>query len=234
MDDQKPASGSELMITSVQQDRSERRRYRVYAGGEEPVLFVHEDILIRYRLLKGQPLDPSLLDVIQEEEDRHRAYSLACVYLGAKPRTSKQVEQYLRRKEMDERHIAYAIERLENEQYVDDDEYAKQFARQRVRTARKGSLLIKQELQQRGISRQSAEEALQAVGSTAELDAAKAAAVKRWRGLKGELPDKKRKLSAFLMRRGFAGDIVKEAVRVALESERDLDDSDDEGLMLDN
>ncbi|MFD1952939.1 RecX family transcriptional regulator [Paenibacillus thailandensis] len=223
-----------MIITSVQQDRHERRRYYVYAGGDEPVLFVHEDVLIRYRLLKGQEIDPGLLETIQDEDSRHRAYSLACVYLGAKPRTRKQVEQYLRRKELDESHIAYALERLEAEHYVDDDEYARQFAAGRVRNAGKGSLLIKQELQQRGISRQAAEAALQSVGSSAELEAAKAAAVKRWARLQGEFHERKRKLTAFLMRRGFTGPVVKEAVKYAAASESDLDNSEDEGLMLDN
>ncbi|QAY65662.1 RecX family transcriptional regulator [Paenibacillus protaetiae] len=231
-EDQQADNG--LFITLVEQDRSERRRYRIYAGGEEPILFVHEDLLIRYRLLKGQFVDPALLPVIQEEDDRHRAYTLACVYLGAKPRTSKQIEQYLRRKELGESHIAYALQRLETEHYVDDEEYARQFAKQRIRTAQKGSRLVKQELQQRGISRQAAEEAVNAIDAGAELAAAKAAAAKRWRGLKGELPDRKRKLTAFLMRRGFAGDLIREAVRSAAADGIDSDEDAEDGLMLDN
>lgn len=229
MTDERFNSDNNLYITSVQQDRTDRRRYRIYAEGEEPILFVHEDLLIRYRLLKGQMIDRGLLATIQEEDDRHRAYTLACVYLGAKPRTTRQIEQYLRRKELEERHIAYAIERLENERYVDDDEYARQFAKQRVRSAQKGSLLIKQELQQRGISRQAAEEAVKALEISAEQDAAVAAATKKWRTLKGELADRKRKLGAFLMRRGFAGNTVKEAISSVMKNERDLDDSEEDG-----
>lgn len=221
-------------ITSVKLDKKERRRYHIFCEAEEPVLFVHEDILIRFRLMKGQQLTTLEVENIRKEDEQYRAYALAIYYLGAKPRTRKQLEQYLTRKEFEENNIIYALDRLESEHIIDDDAYAVQFAAQRLRNGLKGRRWIKQELQQRGISRDTAAEVVNALDQESELASAKVAAEKKWRSLKGEQKDRKRKLMGYLLRRGYPGDIVKEAVNsIDINEEIEMFDEDD-GLLLDN
>lgn len=222
------------MILSIRQDKKERKLYHLYAETEEPLLSVHEDILIRYRLMKGRELSVEEIEDIRTDDERYRAYALAIAYLGAKPRTRKQIQLYLTRKLFEEQNIQYALDRLEREHIVDDEQYALQFAAGRLRNGLKGRLWIKQELQQRGVSKQAAAKAADALGREAELAAATSAAEKKWRTLKGETADRKRKLMGYLMRRGFPGDIVREAVKLAVSNgEADLFDEDD-GLLLDN
>lgn len=223
-----------LTIVSVKQDKKYRRMYHIYTGADEPLLSVHEDILVRYRLMKDRTLSKSEIDNIRKEDERYRAYALAIVYLGAKPRTRKEIERYLIRKEFEDENIQYALDRLENEHIVDDEQYARQFASGRLRNSLKGRRWIKQELQQRGISKEAAAEATDALDREVELLAAKKAAEKKWRSLKGELIDRKRKLMGYLLRRGFTGDIVKEAIKsIDLEPEEDTFEEVD-GLLLDN
>ncbi|MFC4775319.1 regulatory protein RecX [Paenibacillus sp. GCM10023252] len=228
-------SNTSYSITSVEQDRKERRRYHIYVdGAAEPMLSVHEDILIKFRLLKGQSFTSDELQHITKEDKRYRSYAMACTYLGLKSRTKKQIEQYLQRKEFEAEEISYTLERLERERIVDDEEYAKQFAAQRLRLGQKGRRWIKQELQQRGIDQGTAAEAANELDWEAELAAAEQAAEKKWRTLKGENFERRRKLMGFLMRRGFPGDITKEAIKkVAAGTIDDMED-DDDGQMLDN
>lgn len=218
------------IILSVKQDKKERRRYHLFAGSEDPLLSVHEDILIRFSLMKGRLLMESELDEIRTEDERYRAYALAVYYLGAKPRTRKQIEQYLIRKQFEEMNIRYALDRLESEHIVDDEQYAHQFAAQRLKSGLKGRHWIKQELQQLGISQELAGEALRTLNGEAELASAIAAAGKKWRSLKGTPKERKQKLIVFLLRRGFPGDIAREAVK-SVESEEEEDAFDmDEGF----
>lgn len=223
-----------LEIKAVEQDSKDRHRYHIYIDDGDPILTVHEDLLIRHRLLKGQTISKSAIAEISNEDERYRAYTLAIVYLSYKAQTSKQIKQYLRRKEFGEEHISYALERLESEHLVDDEEYARQFTKQRVRSGQKGSRWIKQELQQRGVSKEAAAEATAAIDPDDERLAAQHAAAKKWRSLKGETADKRRKLIAFLMRRGFPGDVIKAAVKSAME-DVEMDEAEDEDrLLLDN
>jgi regulatory protein len=217
------------IIISVKQDKKERRRYQLFAGSEEPLLSVHEDILIKFSLMKGRLLSESELEEIRMEDERYRAYALAVYYLGSKPRTRKQIEQYLLRKQFEEMNIRYALDRLESEHIVDDEQYALQFAAQRLKSGLKGRHWIKQELQQHGISQELAGEVLRTLNGEAELASATAAAGKKWRSLKGTPKERKQKLIVFLLRRGFPSDIAREAVK-SVDSDEDEDafDMDEE------
>ncbi|WP_261800055.1 RecX family transcriptional regulator [Paenibacillus sp. PAMC21692] len=223
------------IIASVRRDKKEKRRYHLYmAGEEEPFLSVHEDIMIKFRLLKEVELDGDTVRHIKDEDQRYRAYVLSVAYLGVKPRTAKQIGQYLAKKELDETHIEYAIQRLETEKLVDDEEYARQFAESRLRSGQKGRLMIRQELQQRGVSKQLASETLSALDRSSELEAAKTLAHKKARSLTGETAKRRTKLMSFLLRRGFPGDIVREAMRSVDLSSDDSWEEEDDGVLLDN
>jgi regulatory protein len=223
-----------IEIQAVKQDRKDRSRYHIHGEGEEPLLTVHKDILIRHELLKGHAFTEDELAAIRDEDSRYRAYIKAVAFLGAKPRTSKEIEQYLQRKEFEPEHISSAVERLESEHIVDDEEYARKFAAQRIKYANKGRRWIKQELQQRGVSKQAAADAADAIDKEVEREAAVKAAGKKWRSLKGDPIDRKRKLMGFLMRRGFPGDIVKDAVKSVMEQAAAEADDEEDGLLLDN
>lgn len=222
------------MITSVKLEKQGKRRYLLFAGGEEPVLSVHEDIWIKYRLMKGIELTGAQIKEIQEEDDKYAAYLLAVSYLGAKPRTKKQIHSYLCRKEVEDHHIEYALDRLENEQIVDDELYAKQFVQARMRTTLKGRHIIMNELRQRGVSKEASIEAMAEFDEDSEMDAAKTLAEKKWRTFKGEFLSRRRKLQMFLIRRGFPSEIVREIMRMG-QFQRDTEENGEEdGLLLDN
>ena len=191
---------------------------------------VHEDILIKYRLLKGSSLTREKLGEIQSEGGRYRAFASGLYYAGFKMRTAKEMADYLKRKEFQEEDIRYAVDRLKQEGVIDDTDYARMFASQRMRSSLKGKRLIRQELEQRGISKETAGLTVEALDDGAERDAARKAAAKKWRSLKGEDREKRMKLMGFLLRRGFQGDLVREAVRLVSQGE----EQEAEGLSLDN
>ncbi|MEF2244489.1 RecX family transcriptional regulator [Paenibacillus sp. IITD108] len=222
------------MITSVKLEKQGKKRYLLYAGGEEPILSVHEDIWIKYRLMKGLELTKEQVEEIQEADHKYAAYSLAIAYLGAKPRTKKQMYSYLLRKEFEEHHIQYAIDRLEEERIVDDELYAKQFVQSRVNSALKGRHFIMNELRQRGVSKEASMEAIAELDYESELQAASTLADKKWRSLKGEYADRRRKLQLFIMRRGFPSDIVREVMKMEQFQRAVEEKGEDDGLLLDN
>lgn len=214
-------------ISSVEKARKQRGRYFIYKEGqEEPVLSVHEDIMIRFRLLKDAWVTEEDLRRIEAEDGKHRAYSLAVAYLGAKPRTRKEIERYLTRKELDEETIRETADRLESERLIDDADYAKAFASQRANSHAKGRMLIRQELMQRGIGKSEAAEAIESLDPQAELETAVAAAAKRWRSLKGELHERRYKLAQFLTRRGYPSGVVREALKTVAVEREDRDGMD--------
>ncbi|MBM7564687.1 RecX family transcriptional regulator [Paenibacillus sacheonensis] len=220
-----------LTITGVEQVPKKKQRYYLYVNdAKEPFTDVHEDLLIKFRLLKGREIDAEELKQIVLEDSHHRAYILALAYLGARQRTEKEITRYLSKKELDEQSAQKAIERLRKEGLVNDPQYAELYAAQRMRTQLKGRRLLQQELLQRGIKRDTAKEAAAKLSPESETEMAVRAALKKWPSIKGEERERKQKLAVFLLRRGFPSSIVREAVKAASEGELD----DEDGQMLDN
>ncbi|WP_270170495.1 RecX family transcriptional regulator [Paenibacillus sp. SYP-B4298] len=223
------------LIVSVRRDKQRKGRYLLYtAGREEPLLSVHEDILVQYKLLKGVEVTQAELEDIIRTDSRQTAYAMAIAYLGVKPRTRKEIERYLKRKELDAELIEQVADRLEQERIIDDREYARMYASQRLRNHAKGRLAIRQELQQRGVSKQAAEQATSELDEETELAAALRAAERKWPYIKGEYRDRKRKLTMFLMRKGYPSDVVRLALKTAAVEADESELCDEDGVTLDN
>ncbi|TJY43116.1 regulatory protein RecX [Cohnella pontilimi] len=182
------------------------------AGSAETVITVHEDTLVSLRLLKGRRISAEEWEALRHEEEREDAYRSALAILERKARTSRELSEALKRKGYSPDIINSCLERLRERRMLDDSSYAKRFAEQRVTGQRKGSRLIRQELLQRGITKADAELALGELDEHAEREAAFALARKKWPQLKGELRERKHKLTAFLLRRGYPNGIVKQAL----------------------
>lgn len=206
----------EGIITSVEQQKKQRQRYNVFID-EQFAFAVHEDVLVRHRLFKGQIVSPGQLEEVLKDEERQQAYLQAIRWLGLRPRTEREIRMYLGRKEYEPSVIDVCLEQLASQGYVDDDRFSHALAEERLQRHGKGKQWIKHELLQKGVDKRTVEEAVGAIGSEEEKDACAALAAKRWPALarSGDRNAAKRKLYAYLARRGFSAEAAREAVRRA-------------------
>ncbi|MGN1412681.1 MAG: regulatory protein RecX [Anaerovoracaceae bacterium] len=86
------------------------------------------------------------------------AFDKAAAYLSAQPRTQWEVRKYLKQKEYDPSEIDDAVEQLLEYGYLDDLEYCRSYIRVAAEKG-KGQKKIRQELEARGIGRETMEEA---------------------------------------------------------------------------
>lgn len=215
--------GEPAVIVALEMDPKQPGMYRLAVrlpgSQDETLLTVHEDTLVSMRLLKGRRLSRDEWEELLKEETQEQVYRAALLMLERKARTSKELKEALKRKGYAQEAIAGAIRRLKERGLLDDAAYARRFAEQRVAWHRKGSRLVRQELLQRGVSKEEADQALQALDSGMELETAMALARKKWPQIKGEPREKRMKLIAFLLRRGFPNKVAKAAAgQVAAEA----------------
>jgi regulatory protein len=214
MSDMKPCRRDrvqEQVITSVSRDEQDSRRYRIFLNGKF-AFSVHEDILVKYQLLKGTSMDGRLVEDIQKEDERHRAYLCAIRYLRSKARTAKEIEIRLMREGFGPEAIESAVSRLVEQGYADDRLYAKQLADRRL-SGGKGRRWIKQELMHKGVADESIQQAIDELNAEMEWEAAYGIAKKRWERLRVPVPERKRKVGAFLLRRGFPQSLAVRVIR---------------------
>ncbi len=224
-------------ITAVEQLKKDRRRYQIYVD-DELACSVHEDILIKYRLLKGEVLEPGFLQLVAEEEERRAAYADALRFLGRRPRSKQEVQKRLLERGYAGPIVQDILARLESDRYLDDESFSKEWAEHRLSAQRKGSRLIRQELLQKGIDKTLVKRTLDEVDANREVQAAVLAARNKWSRSYGSAVEQRHKTAMFLMRRGFSGSVVSKALQLLAaeaeggcaanpELESDWDASDD-------
>jgi regulatory protein len=134
-------------------------------------------------------------------------------YVARRARTTHEVLQKLKEKGFPEPVAENAVARLCELGYLDDEAYARSYAQRRFEAKGYGPQRIRQELRRRGVPDRYAEAALDELLATVDpLDAARRQAEKRWARLAGEtdLRKRRKKLSDFLLRRGFSYDVIRQ------------------------
>lgn len=206
-----------LEITKVERQKKSDRRYIIHFGVYN--MTVHEDVMIKYRMITGNSFIKADLEEIVLADERQRAYVEGLRYLERKPRTALEMIRRLRQKEIGETIIAEVVDRLQQERFIDDPLYAKQWAEQRITNQRKGKMWIRQELREKGIDKTLISEVLENISPEQELESALQTGRKKWNLIRGDATDKRRKTGAFLMRRGFSGDMVRQVINTLLQED---------------
>jgi regulatory protein len=215
-------------ITAITVQKNSPNRVNIYLDGE----FAFGLARITAAWLKtGDELSDEKIAKLQDEDSRERAYQQAMLFLGYRARSEKEIRQNLKKHEYSEGVIEETLERLRKAGLANDNEFARAWVENRntFRPRSKKALAI--ELRQKGLD----DEAIQASLSTVDEDAlAYETSLKRAARLKGlERSEFRKKLSEFLIRRGFSYSVAASAVsRVwsEMQAESQPDEYDEDVL----
>lgn len=123
---------------------------------------------------------------------------------------------------LDDHEVEEWVERYERLGYLDDRRLAEQLVHSHGVRRGRGSGALLHELGRRGIEGDLARSALESLDPDVELEHATTIAERRARQLSGlDRTVAHRRLTAFLLRRGYGSEVVREAVRAALDADAD-------------
>ncbi len=167
------------------------------------------------RLEVGAALAPAVLDRLRELADIEAAERAALRALARRAHARLDLQRRLVKKQHPPAAVDAALERLASRGLLDDRQFAEQYAALRA-TRGKGPARLLGDLMAQGVERRTAEHAVRRALEEEGIDPgveARAVATKRARQLAGlPVPVRKRRLLAFLLRRGYAGVPLKELV----------------------
>ena len=182
------------------------------------------EVVHALKLERGAELDQERMDRLSYLADVEASYRVAIRMLASRPRAVNEVLRRLRDRGHNPSAAAEAVGRLETKGLLDDEKFARHFAR--VRSARgHGAPRLLTDLLARGVERRMAERAIDETLDAEGVDAtaqARALAEKRLGQLGGLPPDTlRRRVLSYLGRRGFRGyevtglvdDLIAEGVR---------------------
>jgi regulatory protein len=148
-----------------------------------------------------------------QNEELERARAQLFSLLKARPRSTFEVRTRLRQKKFSSTIIEEVIAWAEASDYLDDEKFAKLWVEERRITKPKGRQALEQELREKGIERDTIESVLNTTDLN-EYDAAYQLATTRLARLERESVDaQRRKLSAFLKRRGFSFSVISKILK---------------------
>ncbi|MBN2000876.1 RecX family transcriptional regulator [candidate division KSB1 bacterium] len=200
-------------VTEISVQKKRRNRYSIFLN-EQFAFGLHQDTLLKSGIAKGDELDDAQIDGILQMEERFCIKEKAIRLLAVRARSRKELEDRLCGAGYDKSNVADIIDYLENKQYIDDGEFAVMFACSRMTSKPCGTLLLRRELQQKGLSEENIERGLEAAyKNTTEFQIARQVADKRRERI-GSVDDKKAKkrISDLLLRRGFPWHVVEEVL----------------------
>lgn len=141
--------------------------------------------------------------------------NVALRYLSYRPRSEKELKDYLKRKKVEPLVLDKILLKLYENKFLDDTEFVKWWVEQRTKIRPRGIRIIKAELRQKGISDEMIESGIMNQESGAKNDLGLARKLIEKRLLRYKNLSKQelyQKLGAFLGRRGFDWDTIKKAI----------------------
>jgi regulatory protein len=201
----------------------EGSRLTIYIDGEK-AFTVSEKVAGELGLRVGQTLSGHQTDTLRAEESDEKIREAALRLLSVRARSRGELLDRLRRKGFDDDAVRVVIESLSAVGLVDDEAFARAWADERARLRPVGPRRLARELVGKRVSAELAARVTDEVFSgQTELELArKALAPKIRAGLRRAGEDdrsRRRRLYAFLVRRGFSYEI---AARVIDEAETEL------------
>lgn len=199
-------------------------RWVVQVDGK-PAATLSIEAIERLGIRPGVPYDVRLSSAVAREAAVLGAFDTAVNILAFRARSVRD----LRRRLVDKGEIPAvadaAIERLQSLGLLSDREFARSFTRSRVLGPGLSKRRLQQELFKRGVARDVADEAITDVLAEDEVDEdaiIDRVARKKLRTLaKLDLPTRRRRLYAFLARRGYEPDDIRRVMDELLDADED-------------
>ena len=211
-------------ITGLTESGRREGRYAVQVDGE-PVATISVEAIARLKLAVGQRLDDAALAALQEEGELLAAYDRALDLLAFRARSATELRRRLVQKGIEAPRADEAVRRLVANGLVDDRAYAETVVRSKALGGGASRRRVGQELARRGVDRETADAAVAQVWQEENVDqtsAAEGLARKRLGSLRGlDAATRRRRLYAFLARRGYDADEIRRAMAAVLDGEHD-------------
>ena len=180
-------------------------------------------------LQRGIVLDEAAVAELVALAEAEKAVEAALNFVSYRPRSEREVRDRLRRRGFAPPAIDYAIEKMRGWKYLDDRSFAEFWVENRVEHSPKGRRALASELRAKGVDRDVVDTVLDDT-ELFEEHAALELARKRLRSLSGlDEQTRKRRLGAYLGRRGYGWDVVGPVLRELFSG-----NDDDEDVALDD
>jgi len=194
-------------ITALREQKRKKDRVNVYLDGQYALSLGAQ---LAAELQEGSFLSAEELHALQRRDSFANAYKKALDYLAYRPRSRRELSDYLRRKRVPEKIVEEVLEGLTRERLVDDLAFARYWVENRERFRPRSRAMLRSELRHKGLDEEMISEALATVDE--EESTRRAAHQRASRYIRLDERSFRQKMGQFLRRRGFNYHLIEEVV----------------------
>jgi regulatory protein len=215
-------------ITALKVQKRNPERVNVYLDGRYAFGLAAIEAA---RLRRGQVLSDEDIKGLKERDSFEKAHDRALRFLSYRPRSEAEVRRYLQGKAVSPTIEEEVIERLTRAKLLDDLAFARYWVENRESFNPRGLRMLRYELRQKGLGENTIAQALTDLD---EEESAYRVGLRRGHRLAHlDQVSFRKKLGAYLLRRGFAHEVVNLAVERTWQELRaegeNIHESEDEG-----
>jgi regulatory protein len=207
-------------ITAITPNARKPGRFAVHIDGRSDFTLSIEAIE-RLRLALGTVVDDRTAHDVEREAAVLATYDRALDMLASRARASAELRRLLVRKGEPTDQVNVVIDRLLTAGLLDDALFARQFARSKALGAGLSRRRLRQELARKGVARDVSDEAIEEVLAEENIDdsaSIERVARKKLRTLSRlDIATQRRRLYAFLARRGYDVDDIARVLREVMQ-----------------
>lgn len=140
-----------MKITDIKQQVKRQGRYSVFVD-DKYAFSLSENALLEQKVRIGQEITASDLQNYKDASKFDKAYNLTLSFVARRPRSEWELQDYFRRKEIDEEAGEQILARLKNFGYVDDTAFARSWIENRRLLKPVSKRRLMQELRQKHVA----------------------------------------------------------------------------------
>lgn len=210
-----------MVITKIERQKKNPSRISLYIDNEFAI-GIHKEVLLKFGFRVGDHLAEKTLREVQESEELYHARESALRLLAYRARSKKEIRDRLKKKKFSEETIKKVLSSLGRSGLINDLEFGRAFAHDKLMRKPMGKGMLKMELRKKGLGKEDVERILSEVYSDeAEGNYALELAIKRLNRFHATYErldpmKKKKRLADYLARRGFDWETVARTVERVL------------------
>jgi len=179
---------------------------------------------VDFKLHKDFELNEDLIELLSKESSFVKAKDSAFRLLARRLHSKKELKQKLQKKKYPLEVIEKVIDDFSDKSYLNDDEFAKLYAAEKIKKGKTGINKLQSELSKRGINKKVIQDVINEIDSENYFISLKELAEKKLEQLKKKETDKRKlssKLASHLASKGYEFDLIYKIIR-----ELDLDNEE--------
>jgi len=199
------------VITSIKPQKN-NKRLNIYLD-DKFAFGLDLENFVKFHLKVDQELDEKQINKIIKEAEFKKILDKLLNFATLRPRSEKEIKDYLRRKKSPESITEELFKRLNNLELIDDTEFARWWVEQRQSFSPKTKRVLSNELRIKGIDREIIKEILEEI----EIDELKLAKeliknkMYKWERFDPKI--KKQKISQYLAGKGFDWNVIQDVLK---------------------